>query len=157
MVEALPGAAVGVGSPRTDPRELSRSHDEAYYALEARAAHGARTGLATPRDLGSLQLVLSLQDARGLELFCDAVIGRLEAHDRAAGAQLCASLEAFIEANGRWAEAAERLFVHRHTLRYRMRRVEELTGRDMDSARDRLECWLALKAREVQRRRAGQA
>ena len=38
------------------------------------------------------------------------------------------SLEAFIECNGQWERAARQLYCHRHTLRYRIRRVEELTG-----------------------------
>jgi PucR family transcriptional regulator, purine catabolism regulatory protein len=39
--------------------------------------------------------------------------------------------------------------VHRHTLRYRIRRVAELTGRDLEAAADRVEFWLALQAAEV--------
>ena len=58
-------------------------------------------------------------------------------------------MEAFIEQNGQWEKAARELFCHRHTLRYRIRRVEELTGRDLESARDRIEFWLALRAREL--------
>jgi PucR family transcriptional regulator, purine catabolism regulatory protein len=59
------------------------------------------------------------------------------------------SLEAFIEQNGQWEKAARQLYCHRHTLRYRIRRVEQLTGRDLTSARDRIEFWLALRAREL--------
>ena len=55
----------------------------------------------------------------------------------------------FLEANGHWGDAAEKLYVHRHTLRYRMKRVEEITGRDLDLSQDRMEFWLALKAREL--------
>jgi len=59
------------------------------------------------------------------------------------------SLQAFLERNARWEAAAAELFVHRHTLRYRMRKVEELTGRDLTSARDRMELFLALRARDL--------
>ena len=45
--------------------------------------------------------------------------------------------------------AARRLYCHRHTLRYRIRKIEELTGRDLASARDRIEFWLALRGREI--------
>ena len=45
------------------------------------------------------------------------------------------SLEAFIECNGQWERAARQLYCHRHTLRYRIRRVEELTGRVAGLAR----------------------
>jgi len=41
------------------------------------------------------------------------------------------------------------LLVHRHTLRYRMRKVEELSGRNLSSARDRMEFFLALRARDM--------
>ena len=43
------------------------------------------------------------------------------------------------------------LYCHRHTLRYRIRRVEQLTGRDFSKARDRIEFWLALRGRELAR------
>ena len=60
------------------------------------------------------------------------------------------SLEAFLEHNARWETAAAQLYVHRHTLRYRMRKVEELSGRDLSSSFDRMEFWLALRARDLQ-------
>jgi len=62
---------------------------------------------------------------------------------------LLRSLEVFIEQNGQWERAARELFCHRHTLHYRIRRVEELTGRDLGRARTRIEFWLALRGREL--------
>jgi purine catabolism regulator len=62
---------------------------------------------------------------------------------------LVESLRAFLAASGRWEQGAEALGVHRHTLRYRMRQAETLLDRDLSSAEDRLELWLALKALEV--------
>jgi purine catabolism regulator len=105
--------------------------------------------VATYRDLGSFQLLLSLQDDAALQLYCDSVLGAIERGEGSYGGELIRSLEAFIEENGQWERAARRLFCHRHTLRYRIRRVEELTGRDLSSARDRIEFWLALRGREL--------
>jgi purine catabolism regulator len=138
----------GVGRVRRNPAELRRSYDEALYAAEARPPNGHPT-LATFRDLGSIQLLLSLQDERGVELYCDSLLGPLVDHDAAHGSALVESLRAYIEANGRWAEAAAALSVHRHTLRYRMRKISELTGRDLGDAGDRLELWLALRADQL--------
>ncbi|MGH2554306.1 MAG: PucR family transcriptional regulator [Actinomycetota bacterium] len=59
------------------------------------------------------------------------------------------SLRAFLERNARWESAAKDLYVHRHTLRYRIRKIEELTGRSLGSARDRMEFFLALRARDL--------
>ena len=89
---------------------------------------------------------MSLQDERGVELYCDSLLGPLVSHDRIHRSALVESLQAYIEANGRWAEAAAQLSVHRHTLRYRVRKIEDLTGRDLSDAGDRLELWLALRA-----------
>jgi purine catabolism regulator len=105
--------------------------------------------VATYRDLGSFQLLLSLQEDEALRLFCDSILGPIEASEGHYGGELMRSLEAFIEENGQWERAAKRLFCHRHTLRYRIRRVEELTGRDLHTARDRIEFWLALRGREL--------
>jgi purine catabolism regulator len=105
--------------------------------------------VATYRDLGSFQLLLSLQDSDALALFCESLLGPIENGEGHYGGELMRSLEAFIECNGQWEAAARRLYCHRHTLRYRIRKVEELTGRDLASARDRIEFWLALRGREI--------
>jgi purine catabolism regulator len=129
---------------------LRRSFHEARCALEAAAlANGSSPKVASYRDLGAFQLLLSLQDDEALRLYCDSVLGPLEDASGEYGDELIRSLAAFIEQNGQWEKAARELYCHRHTLRYRIRRVEELTGRDLSKARDRIEFWLALRAREL--------
>jgi PucR family transcriptional regulator, purine catabolism regulatory protein len=129
---------------------LRRSFHEARCALEAAAlANGNSPPVASYRDLGAFQLLLSLQDDDALRLYCDSVLGPLEDASGEYGDELIRSLEAYIEQNGQWEKAARELYCHRHTLRYRIRRVEQLTGRDLSSARDRIEFWLALRAREL--------
>ncbi len=129
---------------------LRRTFHEARCALEAAAlANGHSPPVASYRDLGAFQLLLSLQDDDALRLYCDSVLGPLEDASGEYGDELIRSLEAFIEQNGQWEKAARELYCHRHTLRYRIRRVEQLTGRDLSSARDRIEFWLALRAREL--------
>jgi PucR family transcriptional regulator, purine catabolism regulatory protein len=129
---------------------LRRSFHEARCALEAAAMGNGRTPeVASYRDLGAFQLLLALQDDEALRLYCDSVLGPLEDGSGEYGDELLRSLEAFIEQNGQWERAARDLYCHRHTLRYRIKRVEELTGRDLSSARDRIEFWLALRAREL--------
>jgi PucR family transcriptional regulator, purine catabolism regulatory protein len=147
------GEPLSAGAGRSvAPAELRRGFHEARCALEARelALNGDSHGtLATYRDLGSFQLLLSLQDDDALRLFCDSILAPIEESEGAYGGELMRSLEAFIECNGQWERAARVLYCHRHTLRYRIRRVEELTGRTLDSARDRIDFWLALRGREL--------
>jgi purine catabolism regulator len=109
--------------------------------LEARAALGVGKGpVASYHDLGSLELLLNLPDA-ALEAFADRVLGSAREHQ-----SLLPTLAALLDSGWRWSKAAEALGVHRHTLRYRMDRLRELTGRDPDDAADRMELWLALRA-----------
>jgi purine catabolism regulator len=134
----------------TAPEGLRHSFHEARCALEATAfGNGSAPEVASWRDLGAFTLLLSIQDDEALNLYCESVLGPIEAGDAEYGGELLRSLEAFIEQNGQWERAAREVFCHRHTLRYRMRKVEELTGRDLSRAHDRIEFWLALRAREL--------
>jgi PucR family transcriptional regulator, purine catabolism regulatory protein len=134
VVEEEPATRVGVGRPSRG-RMLGRS------LVEARAAIDTGTGaVASYRDLGSLELLLSLPDAT-LEAFVDRVLG-----ESAANPRLAESLAVLLDSGCRWSDAAERLGIHRHTLRYRMDRLREQTGRHPDEPEQRMELWLAVKA-----------
>jgi purine catabolism regulator len=142
---------VRVAASRVTPTtSLRTAYHEARYALEvATFSNGRAPDVASWRDLGAFQLLLSVQDDEALRLYCDSVLGPIQDGEGEYGGELLKSLDAFLEQNGQWEKAARELFCHRHTLRYRIRRVEQLTGRDLSSARDRIEFWLALKAREL--------
>jgi DNA-binding PucR family transcriptional regulator len=144
-------SAVRAAASRTaDTGALRRSFHEASYALDATAMlDGRAPEVASWQDLGALQFLLAVQDDEALRLYTDSVLGPIENGEGEYGGELLRSLEAFVEHNGQWERAARELFCHRHTLRYRIRRIEQLTGRDLSSARDRIEFWLALKAREL--------
>jgi purine catabolism regulator len=144
-----PGMRAAASRPAS-PERLRHSFHEARCALEATAfENGSAPEVASWRDLGAFTLLLSIQDDDALGLYCDSVLGPVEAGDEDYGGELLRSLEAFIEQNGQWERAARQVYCHRHTLRYRMRKVEELTGRDLSRAHDRIEFWLALRAREL--------
>ena len=131
---------------------LRMSFHEARCALEAvRLRNGDAPEVASYEDLGAFQLLLSLQDEDALSSYCRSVLGPIEAGEGDYGDELVRSLDVFIEHNGHWERAAAALYCHRHTLRYRIRRVEQLTGRDFSNARDRIEFWLALRGRELAR------
>ena len=152
------GAVRAAASRPAPPEDLRHSFHEARCALEATAFdNGSAPEVASWRDLGAFTLLLSLSDDEALRLYCDSVLGPIEEGDEEYGGELLRSLEAFIEQNGQWEKAAREVFCHRHTLRYRMRKVEELTGRDLSRAHDRIEFWLALRARELTGREASKA
>ena len=131
---------------------LRLSFHEARCALEAvRLQNGDAPEVASHADLGAFQLLLSLQDDDALVSYCRGVLGPIEQGEGDYGGELLRSLDVFIEHNGHWEQAARALYCHRHTLRYRIRRIEQLTGRDFSNARDRIEFWLAMRGRELAR------
>jgi DNA-binding PucR family transcriptional regulator len=144
----LPAAA----SRAAPTHSLRMTFHEARCALEAvRLRNGDGPDVATYADLGAFQLLLSLQDEEALSSYCRSVLGPIEQGEGEYGDELVRSLDVFIEHNGHWEKAAGALYCHRHTLRYRIRRIEQLTGRDFSNARDRIEFWLALRGRELAR------
>lgn len=131
---------------------VAHGYREARSALAAaRASDGDAPDVASYDDLGPLKLLLALQSRQALEAYYQSVLGPVEAQGRDYGEELLRSADSFIEHNGHWERAAKALFCHRHTLRYRIRRVEQLTKRDLSRARDRIELWLALRGRELVR------
>ena len=127
--------------------QIVRQADRLLLSLEGEQGHGDEYVQAGA--VIELAHVFGEQDSDALRLFCDSLLGPIEQGEGHYGGELMRSLEAFIECNGQWEAAARRLYCHRHTLRYRIRKIEELTGRDLSSARDRIEFWLALRGREI--------
>jgi purine catabolism regulator len=137
LLRSASGARIALGRPGRGAA-LGRS------LLEARAALDTSDALVSSyRDLGSLELLLTLPDP-ALEAFVDRVLG-----PAASNARLLDSLAALLDAGCRWSDAADQLGVHRHTLRYRMERLREQTGRHPDEPEQRMELWLAVKARQA--------
>ena len=151
LISAHPGvrAAASRGVPVAS---LRRAFHEARCALEATSLqNGGGPDVASHRDLGAFTLLLALQDDEALRLYSEGLLEPIGRNEGEYGGELLRSLEAFIENNGNWERAARQLYCHRHTLRYRIRKIEELTGRDLSRATDRIELWLALRARELVR------
>jgi PucR family transcriptional regulator, purine catabolism regulatory protein len=139
--------AAGIGIA-VRPGALVVSLRQARSALPASRVQGRHMHA---EEIASSRLLLNMVGAQSLQAFADAVLGPLDATDRAA--ELLRGLTAFLEHNGHWGAAASALRVHRHTMRHRIDAVERLTGRRLDSAQDRHELWLALRGgRPVVRR-----
>ena len=138
-----PHARIGIGRPALGTA-LSQSLLEAKTALNVKG-----DGVASYRDLGSLELLLGLPD-EALHAYVAGTLG-----PAADNGPLLDSLRSLLDAGCRWSEAADRLGVHRHTLRYRMDRLREVTGRHPDDPEQRMELWLALKAHDALEARRG--
>ncbi|MGW3275587.1 PucR family transcriptional regulator [Streptomyces kronopolitis] len=134
--------AVGLSAP-TGPMAAAHAYRQAEQALSVARRRG-RT-LVEHEDVAAGSVLPLLADD-AVRAFADGLLRALRDHDATGRGDLVASLRAWLARHGQWDAAAADLGVHRHTLRYRMRRVEEILGRSLDDADVRMELWLALKA-----------
>jgi DNA-binding PucR family transcriptional regulator len=100
--------------------------------------------------VGSLELLLSLLPAEAGQAFRDRLLDPVLAYDREHGTELVRTLEVFLGCSASWTKAAELMFVHVNSLRYRVRRIEELTGRDLSALEDQAALLLALRLQSTQ-------
>ena len=95
----------------------------------------------------TVSLLLSLGPPEVVRGFADAVLAPLDHLDPRDRLELLRTLDQWLRVNGAWEPAALRLSLHRNTVRNRVDRIAALTGRRLDDGEDRMELWLALKAR----------
>lgn len=81
-----------------------------------------------------------------VERFVDAILGPIIEHDRRRRSELVKTLEAYFATDGSAKEAGKRLYAHPHTITYRLKQIERLTGRLVRDPEDKLHLHLAVKA-----------
>jgi DNA-binding PucR family transcriptional regulator len=136
---------IGVSEPVAGAAALPGAAERARHAHRVAAAEGGPVAVVASDDLASYVLLLAGVPAEGRAAFQERLLGRLRAYDRTHHADLVRSLETFLSCSGSWHRSARELHVHVNTLRYRLRRVEELTGRDLGRFEDRVDLFLALR------------
>jgi sugar diacid utilization regulator len=148
--------AVGHSRPALDAVDLYRAGQEAVLAANvAEARPGGEDEDASPvlafEDTGAYRLLLPAmsEDAEELRRFYSETIEPLVAYDEQYETDLVATLETFLDCDGNVANTSARLFTHRHTVRYRLERVRELSGHDVGSTDGRERLGLGLKAMRV--------
>ena len=102
-------------------------------------------------ETGAYRLLLPAmsEDPAELQRFYAETVEPLVVYDEQYATDLVQTVEAFLDADGNVAGTAAKLFTHRHTIRYRLERVRELTGLDVASTDGREKLSLGLKAMRV--------
>jgi purine catabolism regulator len=89
--------------------------------------------------------LLTHLDTPAVQGFVDALLAPLREGSNETSIDLMQTLRVFLATDGSWSEASSRLEIHRHTLRYRIRKIEELLGRKLSDTSTRAELWVALQ------------
>jgi sugar diacid utilization regulator len=143
--------AVGHSRVAHDPADLYRAGNEALLAANVATAGGDPVAVLAFEDTGAYRLLLPAmsEDPAELQRFYEETVAPLVAYDEQYETDLVQTLETFLDADGNVAGTAARLYTHRHTVRYRLERVRDLSGLDVGSTDGREKLGLGLKAMRV--------
>jgi len=143
--------AVGHSRPALDPVDLYRAGHEALLAANVAEGGEERTDVLAFEDTGAYRLLLPAmsEDPGELQRFYAETVEPLVAYDEQYETDLVQTLETFLDCDGNVAGTAQRLYTHRHTVRYRLERVRDLSGLDVGSTDGREKLGLGLKAMRV--------
>ncbi len=145
----LPNVIVALGKEAASVATWPRSLREAEQALRIGRELLDTTHVLDFGDLGIYRLLIMLRESQELWEFYRTTLAALAEYDNKQDAELLKTLEAFFENLGNLARTADALHVHRNTLLYRLSRVQDISGLNLDDSEDRLAVWLALKAHRV--------
>jgi purine catabolism regulator len=135
----------GVSGPAEMLADWPRVYREALQAMDVGERLQLGNQIVEFNSLGVYQLLCELEDIPAVHRFATQVIGPLVKYDDDHRGSLVQTLEAYFNHHGNISRTAESLFVHRNTLLYRMDRIQELTGQDLNNADMRLALHLSLK------------
>jgi DNA-binding PucR family transcriptional regulator len=137
----------GMGGPEPGLEGIRRAYLEAREALEIGLALG---GSGTVFHFDDLVLYHFLRNEPALiDRFIDQTLGPLISYDDRRKGELVKTVEAYFDADGSVKLAGEALFAHPHTVTYRLKQVERLTGWSLRDPEDKLRLQMALRARRL--------
>nr|WP_168172172.1 helix-turn-helix domain-containing protein [Pseudonocardia sp. AL041005-10] len=141
--------SIGVGRPCEDPSGLPQSYSEAMRALEVRTAAAGASGATTFAELGIYRLLAAGDGDGEVREFVREWLGPLIDYDTANRSDLVTTLWQYYECGGNYDATARALTIHRSTLRYRLRRIRDLSGHDLGAVESRLNLHVASRAWRV--------
>ena len=140
--------SVGISAPAVGMVALSGALHEASSARRLAVLRGQTPiSVVTSDEVASHELLLATVPRSVLRSFRERMLGPLLAYDQRHKAELVPTVREFLACSGSWNACAARMYVHVNTVRYRIRRIEELTGRDLSSLDDQVDFFLALRIR----------
>jgi PucR family transcriptional regulator, purine catabolism regulatory protein len=149
LVTDQPGLVLAMGTQGAGLSEWRRSLEEAEQALIlGRQLFGTGRVLAFS-DLGVYRLLVRLRETPELWAFYRETLAKLSEYDTRQRADLIKTLDAYFNHLGNLRATSEALHVHRNTLLYRLERIKEISGMDLDNAEEHFALWLALRAHRV--------
>ena len=143
------GCRVGVGEPCDSPAEVPRSYRQARLAMRVAVASSATPDVAVFADLGVYRVLAGLEETGEVDTFVGRWLGDLLAYDADRGGALVHTLSRYLECGGSYDGTAAALNVHRSTVKYRLKRIADVSGLNVTDPDTAFNLQLATRARET--------
>ena len=139
--------SLGVGRFYSQPAELDKTYNEANVALQISRRLGETGNIIFFEKVGTHKLLFNLLrvDSEELRNFYEETVGVLASYDLKNHTELVETLTSYLKNNQNVNETAASLFSHRHTIRYRLQRMKEITGLDPFNVEDLEQLSIGLK------------
>ena len=142
--------SIGIGKACESIEEIKNSYQEARRAIFITRKFGKIDQVVTYDGLGAYKLLFSIGDEEDLKQFIDQTIGPILRHDREKKNEvLIKTIQQYIACNFNSQKTADSLFIHINTLKYRLQKIQNIAGIDLNDPETRLNFQLALKALEI--------
>lgn len=141
VAQSVPGVRVAASEPVgfADVVEAAREAERLAESI------GRDSPLVTTRATAYGSGLLAQIDGPRVRAFVESLLAPIVEADEVGSIDLLETLRVFLDCDGRWSEASDQLGIHRHTLRYRIKKVEDLLGKRLEDTGTRAELWIALR------------
>jgi PucR family transcriptional regulator, purine catabolism regulatory protein len=140
----------GVGRLVEDIMDLSEGYEQAVRALEIGRQLNEKSSITHYDDLGAFRILISEKHNPELLKFSSELLGAIIKSDQESNSNLIDTLEMILKCNFNLKEAAQNMYIHYNTIRYRVKKIEELAKINLNSNNDCLSIQLAMQIRKIQ-------
>jgi PucR family transcriptional regulator, purine catabolism regulatory protein len=143
--------SAGIGGHVADPGQLNRSYQEALVALKVGRKLSGPGSLLRFDDVGTYKILFDIweRDPEAIRSLYEETVARVDRYDEENATQLMQTLVVFLRNDENLTKTAEDLFAHRHTIRYRLTKIADITGLSVFQSEHKERLGLGLKARSL--------
>ncbi|MCL5075225.1 MAG: PucR family transcriptional regulator ligand-binding domain-containing protein [Chloroflexi bacterium] len=141
--------SIGVGRVYREPEQLLKSYQEAQIALHASQNIYGNNRLTFYANLGINRILCEIPSVEAIDAFVEEVLGPLIRYDQGRDKDLLCTLQSYLEMNGHKEATAKKMHIHRSSLLYRLKRIQEILGVNLEDPEVRLNLSLALRIKQM--------
>ena len=136
--------SIGIGNGYTELSKLQQSFKQASKCIDVKSFSHIDKNIIWYEKLGFIKVLMELEDREMLQDYQYQILGKLIEYDDENHTELIKTLQAYFACNENLKDTAEMIFNHPNTIKYRIKRIEEILGIDLDNTHDKYELYNAL-------------